>query len=219
MTARKSKIEELIDLANLIPPDCELPAIDEGLGEVFRELDHDPTATQETWLQRVNEVLRLALKGLPKEFRRYVLESDSDAPLNRVDQLEDAIDNYKFVGETRRKLRAFAHLAQMEPYRRMLFIPVTPLEVKGRIRLDPKGNVQIIEDALGQALRENVNVNQIRECAHCNKIFWAKRKDQICCAPNCAAAYRAVTYRARSSGDSERYKERRRVRQQKRRSQ
>ncbi len=218
MNERKSKIEELIDLANLIPPDCEPPAIEEELREISKDFEAEgSTGSSDTWLQRVNEVLRVALTGLPREFRRYVLQSDSEAPINRVDELEDAIENYRFFCKMRHKLRAIAQLAKMEPYRRRLFVPVIPLEVTGRIDWDREGRVQILDDALGQALRENVNVNQIRECAHCNRIFWAKRKDQSCCTPNCAAARRAFLYRAKYSNNSQDYKDRHYLRQQKKR--
>jgi hypothetical protein len=64
----------------------------------------------------------------------------------------------------------------------------------GRLILDDHRKLGWELDPLMTALVE-VEVDRIRECARCQRIYWARRSDQLCCSRECGHVLRSRTYR------------------------
>ena len=79
---------------------------------------------------------------------------------------------------------------------------VLPVSFPCIVEVGDDGKVKAGHIPLIKAI-EDVEADRIRECPICQNVFWAGRKDQLCCAPRCARILRTRRWRERYP---ERYK-------------
>lgn len=71
-----------------------------------------------------------------------------------------------------------------------------PIRCESTIEIDDFGIARLYTDDFAVAI-DGVDVTRIRECKICSRIFWAGRKDSLCCSPSCADKRRKRQHRAR----------------------
>jgi len=103
---------------------------------------------------------------------------------------------YTFVRESRQKLRRISSLSRAGSFVRHLNGTLYPLTTTARIEIDERDVIRIIPDQFAEAI-SGINSTHIRECVICKTIFWAGRRDSMCCSSSCADKRRKRQHRAR----------------------
>ncbi len=91
-------------------------------------------------------------------------------------------------------------LSKPDAWSRVLRMNESPLSVGAHARLyiaqsgEDKGKLAVHPPVLYERL-DGVEAARIRECLICSKIFWAGRKDKLCCLDECLTAQRSRKYR------------------------
>jgi hypothetical protein len=175
-----------INMANILPPPEQLPGVVKG---DFR--DH--------YWEREGDVEALAEQFEP--FRDYLKGADLRADLPVV-----VVQRCRSLSAIRVVLRTIARKDKSSLGAEDLLIG-SHLEDFVSGRADQDGKFRIQYHPLLRAL-EGVELARIRECPICGKIFWAGRKDQICCKTKCAKIRRTRRWRERyaETYKSQRYK-------------
>jgi hypothetical protein len=137
--------------------------------------------------------------------------------LDAISSLQDAISRYVNFREARLKLSGVAHINKLSrggfrKFERFL----ESLGAGTRTEIDEQGRIRFIKDWFAEAA-EGEEAARIRECGVCQQVFWAGRKDQLCCKPRCADILRKRNKRKRDAAqrledkiqrvENERYKE------------
>ena len=192
-------LKRLIELVNSIPPDRKLPHI----REVLEESGEDE--------QRAVALIKEKLNGVPEDFFKnaYIYLDDSYSYFRL---LRKAVHDLAQMGGLPRALRSvYMRCAVRDD-------PNWPEEITSRIgdppwrevspyddkhpwdawqwpklsttvTLDATGMIVAIGDDYIKALI-GVQVDRLRECGICHRIFWAKQNNMVACNPRCSAANR-----------------------------
>ncbi len=133
-----------------------------------------------------------------------------------------AVGRYDEFRETRKNLRELIHTYQNTKRRKeesrkegILFLNLfSTLSISSTLRfnVDEEGKIRISGDLLGEAL-EGVEVERLRECEVCRRIFWAGRLDQHTDATPCRNILRKRRWR--SNSNKRQYQEKRNKRRRK----
>ena len=94
---------------------------------------------------------------------------------------------YISLRENRMNLDKVMNIAALNPSDRLTFSPVLyRIVISQEYSVDHQGRFIQASNQFTDALQDdNVDVTRIRRCDNCKKIFWAGRKDQMCCTPAC----------------------------------
>ncbi|MBA3242388.1 MAG: hypothetical protein H0T60_14250 [Acidobacteria bacterium] len=185
-----AKLEILLDLANLIPPERE--PID-----FSRELAAVKDYSQ--WWDVAEKALEPCLEGLPA-LRKYIYGGASE--MSRTEAIEEAVQRYIYLHEIIKLLRSIVRLSKMYPQSGFSISITRPLN----IQIDAQGTINVGKDFIAEALDE-VEAERIRECEICNRIFWAGRITIKCCSLKHANLYRVR--KSQSAAAKQAYKARR----------
>lgn len=120
-----------------------------------------------------------------------------------------ALRRYDEFREVRDKFRRLIRLAQAPSDQSrfgLLFFYRVPVHASLHIKND--GAVNISLDSFAEAIN-GIDAARIRECNDCQRIFWAKWKDQSCCSKECANRYHVRQHREKYASDPITYKIRR----------
>jgi hypothetical protein len=145
------------------------------------------SVTSEQW-NWVREVILDLMKKFPL-FRRHMKGIDlrQDPPLQ-------AYRRAHFIKQVRNVLRTLARYGR-SPTTESLPIGAY-LESLVFAKIDNKGRLHVEHTRLLRAI-EGVEINRIRLCKICRKIFWAGRADKDCCSHKCAGVSRTRKWRER----------------------
>lgn len=209
---RKKRLQEFIELANLLPATHPAGDLDELLG---RDKEGPHTSEHEflLWIEKF-KLLLVYLERFPAHFREYVLEDSKeslaqinmadptdDASLKHVTKIYGALCRYDDFRKVREKLRKLVRIAQTAPEQKGFgFYFLNRVDVHASLRVDKDGTVKISFDPFAEAI-EGVDATRIRECNDCRRIFWATRKDQSCCSKDCANRYHVRRHREKYASD------------------
>jgi hypothetical protein len=176
-----AQLAELIKVANLVPPESDLPSPFDPLPDV-------PLPT--FGLGAVDQYfINLVNIKFPKTqfapFRQY---------LGQLGTNSNARPKYQHLRAAREMLRAFANEGKDSPKSKEIKLRHIH-EALVNIRADERGRIQFSHGPIMDALR-GVEVARIRLCPICGKIFWAGRLDQRCCSGKCSHVRRTRLWRA-----------------------
>lgn len=225
---KKRRLHELIELSNLLPPTHTAANLDEIIGQ-DKEDAHSSRHEFSVWLNKY-KLLLVYLEKFPSHFREYVLE-DSQERLAQIDmsnltgegnithfsKIYGALSRYDEFREVRDKFRKLIRIAHASSERQGLahWFFMDRVSVHASLRVDKDGIVEISLDSFAETI-SGVDATRIRECNDCQRIFWAKRKDQSCCSKDCANRYHVRRYREKYASDPIAHKLRRLDREEKR---
>jgi hypothetical protein len=94
---------------------------------------------------------------------------------------------YISLRENRMNLDKVMNIAALNPSDRLTYSPALyRIVISQEYSVDEQGRFIQASNQFTDALQDdNVDVTRIRHCDNCKKIFWAGRKDQMCCTPAC----------------------------------
>jgi len=94
---------------------------------------------------------------------------------------------YIRLREYRINLTKVMEIVALAPADRLNFSQVLyPIVISQEYSVDDQGRFVQRSNPFTDAFEDdNVDVTRIRTCDNCKKIFWAGRKDQVCCTPAC----------------------------------
>ena len=187
LCAPNEKLQLLIELTKLLPPDQNLDAVDS------------------------DDALHHALRTLPAKIRDYIVGppcSDTRRPAwlhgDPLNILDAAISRYEDFRLARFKLCGVARVNKLRPGSIRKFEKL--LDSLGAVttaRIDSEGKLHHVKDWFGEAT-ESVEVGRIRECEICEIVFWAGRSDARQCGnTKCKSTWSSRLYRERLRRDPE----------------
>jgi hypothetical protein len=209
------KLELLIKILNLIPPDFDLPGIDCDVENIEAIAGHDFSTVLAL---AEHDQIRSRTKSLPLLFRRRVwlapdvpfdevpistelVQYFLDLPSNEcLAQLEQRFSGPGLAAKTYRHFvsLALAEYSFIKLWREMLLTlsraarGTTQGEVFSSPRLPGSAYIKLnlmgivtVSRDLFSDAVDEVEARRIRECDACNRIFWAGRIDQECCSVKC----------------------------------
>lgn len=179
-------LQILIQMANKIPPDLELPDLDQALMSEANALRVD--GDHAGFIGKKMEALEVTLERLPAELRDFFWNSTDFTIM--LSPRWDPADDYCFFRTLGKNLRDIAAMG------RFRFGSVFPLRMDTITLLSSvSGKIQVQVDPLVELL-EGVETARIRECMRCRRIYWAGRLDMRACSSSCANALRQQLWRA-----------------------
>jgi hypothetical protein len=129
-------------------------------------------------------------------------------------------NKYISLRENRINLDKVMNIVALNPSDRLTFSPVLyRIVISQEYSVDQQGRFIQASNQFTDALQDdNVDVTRIRRCENCKMIFWAGRKDQMCCTPACNHARHSRLTRQRYAqgyyqGQSGKLERRREIRQ------
>jgi hypothetical protein len=169
----KAEVTELIELANSVPPDCELPTSIDLMGR------YAPTGYQDFFEQ-------FPTSTFPK-FRAIIGSFDSR-------NVTSALQQYSLIRDAREILRQIARMENKNPGQIVQHVTLFGSASLVTLQVNEWGKIDVKHDRLLELLK-CVEVARIRECQVCKLIFWAGRIDQKCCCTGHAKVLRTREWR------------------------
>lgn len=79
------------------------------------------------------------------------------------------------------------NIAALDPSDRLTFSPVLyRIIIRQEYSVDDRGRFIQLSNPFTDAFEDdNIDVTRIRRCDNCERIYWAGRRDQLCCMPAC----------------------------------
>lgn len=206
------KLDSLIKLVNLVPPEGELKdlshlqgqpaqAVHESLDRAIANLPDAfvrhlwQTACASSWVSTAAIKAFLHVppeKSLPKLRKMLPPELAPHVSDPYYSIVHKAWWEYEHIRQSRENLRWLIECARGvgSSEAQDIFYLRTNLE----ITLTPWGIVKTWKDRFAEAVDE-VDATRIRECEACNRIFWAGRVDATCCSTACSTNMRVQIFR------------------------
>ncbi|HEY0080672.1 MAG TPA: hypothetical protein VGB73_18855 [Pyrinomonadaceae bacterium] len=217
---RKERLDGFIELANLLPPNYVVADLDEIIGRDEEGFD----SSEEQFLHWIKKykVLLIYLEKFPSNFKEYVLENSQDyltqinmnsltdnENIKHVSEIHGALRRYDEFRDIREKLRRLIRITQFpsDKYGFALMF-LNRISVYASLWVGKDGIAKVNLDTFAETIN-GVEVTRIRACNDCQRIFWAKRKDQSCCSKDCANRYHVRQHREKYASDPIAYKLRR----------
>lgn len=209
---KRRELERLINLANLLPPTQVAADLDEILGR-----DESRFYSSEEGFSFELEKYKLLLVYLerfPPHFREYVLEDSKkslaqiktdklsqDSNIKHFVKIYGALGRYDEFRKVREKLRGLIRITH-EPsgLKRHALQFFHRISIHASLTVADDGTVKINLDSFADAIN-GVDATRIRECGDCQRVFWAKRKDQSCCSKDCANRFHVRRHREKYASD------------------
>jgi hypothetical protein len=171
-------LQGLIELANSVPPELDLPFLDLPFPE-----------------GRTEEILALLRTDACSRFRDLTGPVEPDTFLTKFigpearKTYQKVMGNYLRLRDARNWLRKLAQSGTSTMNVRFVMPHAS-------VRVNERGQAEFNIDHLVKVL-DGVEVSKIRVCPICGVIFWAPRKDAPCCSIRCGKVQRTRRYRAK----------------------
>jgi hypothetical protein len=188
------KLARVIELVNLFKPGVRLPVLSVR-SQLANFRGRKAKQEKAKWTMRARLDLDKCLKEAPDDFRQFIYGNpDLQIPFfvdeysaDLFDSTIEAVKRYEDFTQLRAQLLRLIRFVKSHNLRRRddsrrIHVPL-PFLLKPV--LDENGFIRIGGSLLLEALPD-IEANRIRECAECNRIFWAKNINQLCCDPKCA---------------------------------
>jgi hypothetical protein len=203
-----------IALANLVPPEPHLPRLDTGAGVRYvgelRDVDMSSLDISERRTNESFEKMMSRLQNFPQQVRDYFESFAADVgksnSIYHYEEIQYAQERLRIVMTINRELEISKKTGTLPPFRPFAL----PLEMY--LYIDEDGKLQVVWDSFAYAVKGK-EASRIRQCAICNKFFWAYREDQKCCGKKCSGVYRVRRLRKRYAEDPVGYIQRRAARE------
>jgi hypothetical protein len=186
----RPELERLIDLVNSIPPDRELPHIQ----DLMKECEGDKA--------RVVDKLIEKLAGAPQSFTKadkyYELRIDFE-PIDIGDYIASRYMEFRRLRMTVREMARLASYSMVDRARfqvEQFFSPVEERSLYAELDIDDRGEIIVRQDGWLEALI-GVQADRLRECEICRRIFWAEDTRSRACPTRCNNALRQRKWRER----------------------
>lgn len=202
---REKKLEllkKLIDRANYLPSWYSVNEVQHGdFDEVHSDLyEKLKTINEEISYKGKNpgevknrtEKDLLSIEARLRNFKQHVLGNFDLQPTLEIQEFDAEFDFNKYVAllygafnrfnsfvRLRKNLQKIARFKLSERSRDNYLMPLEA----GTLIIDQNGVFKFKIDLLTKVL-EGVNVDSVKECKFCKRIFWAKRKKSKCCPPD-----------------------------------
>lgn len=193
------RLGSLLDHINMLPPGLTLMSFNDAL------LMAESQSSETIGIDKAKLALNFCLSGLsdeerpPECFRDYVLGLPDSMYLDPMSALYEAVKRYVSFRTARLKLCGMARLNRLRPGRISEFEAfLDSLGAGTRTEIDQEGRIRFVKDWFGE-VAEGEEAARIRECAVCERVFWAGRIDQSCCNPRCADILRKRNKRKRDA--------------------
>ncbi len=200
------KLGQIIEIVNLIPPDYDLPDLSKEMTAPFVEAMKREDI--ESAKRVFNDEIQKRLKDVPEAFVNW-LNTITRSGFVGVDYVltdYSPTEGYRNVKQWRENLRIIARYAkQLQELKSQAaqdspeslkgdWTMYLPLQAPSACLIDNDGKLQTWSDGFIEAIK-GVEAWRIRECARCNRIFWAGRSDMWSCSTACAHAIRSKRWR------------------------
>jgi hypothetical protein len=169
----RPEVQRLIELANSVSPEIDLPS---------------PKG-------RVREVVNLLRSKAFSRFREMTGPIEADTFLIKLigpkapQMFSKVMKNYMSLRDGRAWLRQCTQIGRLSPMARMRYLmPAVSAHTNER------GELEFDVDPLVKIL-QGVEASRIRICPICKLLFWASRRDQPCCVIQCAKILRTRLWR------------------------
>jgi hypothetical protein len=165
--------EELLQFANCLPPDTQLPS----------SWNLIASFSQERPLPNPVKRFKEFIEGFPR----------SEFPQFRavMDKADNPTSQYTHIRAIRATLRAIARMESKAPGD---FVPASGINRFVYLRVNESGQIEIKVNRLLERL-QGIEAERIRECKVCHAIFWAGRIDQKACSTKHAKVLRTREWR------------------------
>lgn len=190
------KLQRLVQIANVISPDCAVAPFFDEMPEEVEEAIKKAGVGDTDWTRRLTVMMDYRLKELPKSFRQYVWQGGT---------VQSAVRLYENFRVARTNLRSIARTAVLPHSKREEFVLEHPLGSDPYIVINAQGVLELTRDHFAEAV-EGIEARRIKECAICERIFFAFRKDQKCCMKGCSNTYRVRKFREKSVDEKAKHK-------------
>lgn len=224
---KEERLHSFIELANLLPTDYAVA----DLNEIIGRDDDTPDSNEDVfafWIKKY-KLLLIYLEKFPTHFKEYVLEDSennlaqinmsnlhSDENSNHISKIYGALCRYDDFRDVREKLVKLFRVTQTSSGRHWAsFLLLSRIPVHASFSIGKDGIAKVSLDSFAETIN-GVDVTRIRECKDCQRIFWAKRKDQSCCSTDCANRHHVRQHREKYAKDPIAYKLQRLSREERR---
>lgn len=209
------ELDELIKLANLVPPDVILPDWEKVFDEHTNyRFDDSREQRKEKFSLACQKTFDKCFEHFSEEVKRNVFYSFADDALTRNPDIDEKrlIEVTQFIavttwyaevrqirGDLRSLTNYFTHLRKVPKseignpdfYGNGQDFKLPDLKVPLQIN---NTTIQVKLTGLAKAI-DGVDGDRIRSCGVCSHIFWAKRRNAETCSPNCLNVLRQRRFR------------------------
>jgi hypothetical protein len=146
---------------------------------------------------------------LPRELNDYLM-AEYDAQLAETENDTHSWDymewQYKEIVESREALRQLMREAQEVSDEETIYFHES-IDARAYLLISKERTVKVQMSPFARAI-EGAEIDYLRYCQTCSNIFYAGRRNQLCCTPKCAKAQRQKRWRqSYRDGQSSHYKE------------
>lgn len=189
-----AELARLIDLVNSVPPDRELPHIQ----DLLKECEGDKGRFVDAMIEK--------LAGVPESFTqpsRFDNWRIGHGSLDLADYIASGYMHFRRLRTAVRKMAQLSGLSESNEGRaqRMveLFLSSSELSIAAELDIDDRtGLITLRRDERLSALI-GVQADRLRECEICRLVFWARQDNMVACSARCSAANRQRRLRERRS--------------------
>ncbi|MDQ3818836.1 MAG: hypothetical protein M3362_14325 [Acidobacteriota bacterium] len=208
-------LAHLIYLANLVPPTPPLPKLNWGPGLRFigelRDVDMSSIPTSVLPDDELFEQIVSHLQSFPVHVREYfeslATRVGKFPAAQHYDEIQEAQEKLRIAVALNRELEISKETKTPPPFRPFAL----PLQ-EMYLFIDEDGTFQVQWDHFAYAVK-GVEAARIKQCANCQRFFWAGRIDQKCCNKKCSGAFRVRRFREAYAKDPAGYIQRRAARE------
>jgi len=97
------------------------------------------------------------------------------------------VKKYSLIHEYRTNLNKVVNIGALNPDDRLTYARILdPIGIRQEYTVNERGKFVQVRNPFTDAFEDDdIDVTRIRRCDNCRKIFWAGRRDQMCCTPTC----------------------------------
>jgi hypothetical protein len=177
------KVQQLIDLANSVPPELELP---EPMGNFQKIMK----LVRGVDFKRFRQI-RGGVK--PDQFLQKLLGAGAPKTFNRV------LESYLRLKDARALLETIARIPEIRPGLKARWLLPRLQMMAVRAQTDERGRLDFGLNPILTALT-GAEAHRIRRCPICMKFYWAARKDKPACTKGCTHILRTRRWREKYPG-------------------
>lgn len=205
-------LKEILKIVNSVPPGVTLPVARDVISKlektylvkhsVNRRSDLDDATYVDMWFEIVDECFKDFFdKNIKKDIFQFwfdrLREDLSKLKKAEMALLYSVIDTYEYYRKTRKDVKAVINyvfeLNKNSPilhlYDTDLHTPLLFTQKNGETRATPQGFSKVIE---------RIDLERLRACEICSRIFWANYKNSFTCSTPCLNALRQRRHREKN---------------------
>jgi len=193
-------LEEILKIVNLVPPDADMP----NAGKVIEAFTNEwLLQEQKTDVDLWSDIFDECFKDFDRKAKTNIFncwfnksaKSNNDLDRRRYKALLDAvIITYEEIYQTRKNIKLVIDSVSEKKkktensswHKPNLEISIPIIEKDGEFRASLPVFLELIS---------TINLDRLRACEICNRVFWAKREESKTCSAPCFGILRTRRYR------------------------